>query len=253
MAFSIPIYEAYTLTKSFIPAISIFVMAILLLGYIFGIFFNLKTNQIILMSSGTAICGATAIAAIAPIIKASPRTLLTSMSLVFLLNAIALLIFPILGHYFGFSQEFFGSWVALAVHDTASVLGTALAYGDESVVPATTIKLARTLWLVPFMIMLSLFYNKKAYFKLPVFVLIFVVALFLNNYLSTNMEILRFIALLQSIGFISNIFLYSGLFFIGTSIDKESISLLDNHIIFHALSLWLIAIALSYILVSYLV
>lgn len=253
LAFSIPIHEAYVLTKSFIPAILIFVVIIFILGYVIGIFFNLKTNQIILISSGTAICGATAIAAIAPILKASPKTLLTSISLVFLLNMIALMVFPLLGHYLGFSYEFFGSWIALAVHDTASVIGTALAFGDESVMPATTIKLARTLCLIPLMIMLSLIYNKKARFKLPVFVVFFIAALFLNNYLSANMEMIRFIVMLQSIGYISNIFLYSGLFFIGTSIDKESIFLLENRVILHALSLWLIAITLSYILVSYVV
>ena len=222
-------------------------MIIFILGYVIGIFFNLKTNQIILISSGTAICGATAIAAIAPILKASPKTLLTSISLVFLLNMIALMVFPLLGHYLGFSYEFFGSWIALAVHDTASVIVTALAFGDESVMPATT------LCLIPLMIMLSLIYNKKARFKLPIFVVFFIVALFLNSYLSANMEIIRFIVMLQSIGYISNIFLYSGLFFIGTSIDKESIFLLENRVILHALSLWLIAITLSYILVSYVV
>ena len=250
LAFSIPIYEAYALTKSFIPAILIFVVIIFMLGYIIGNFFNLKTDQIILISSGTAICGATAIAAIAPILKASPKTLLTSISLVFLLNVIALMVFPFLGHYFRFSHEFFGYWVALAVHDTASVIGTALAFGDESVIPATTIKLARTLCLVPLMIGLSLIINKKAKFKLPIFVLVFVAALFFNSYLSANMEIIRFIVILQSIGYISNIFLYSGLFFIGTSLDKESIILLEYRTILHALSLWIIAIMLSYILVS---
>jgi len=253
LAFSIPIYEAYELTKSFIPAISMFVVMVFLLGLIFGKFLNLRRNQIILISSGTAICGASAIAAIAPILKASPKTLLTSISLVFILNAIALVIFPFLGHYLGFSQNFFGSWIALAVHDTASVIGTALVFGDESVISATTIKLSRTLWLVPLMVILSFIYNKKADFKLPIFVLAFIAVLFLNNYLSSNMDILPFIALLKSIGYLSNCFLYTGLFFIGTSIDKESIFLLDNNIVFHALLLWIIAILLSYILVSYVI
>ena len=247
LAFSIPIYDAYDLTRTFIPYISIFVLFILLFGFLVGKFFNLKRNQIILISSGTAICGATAIAAIAPIVKASPKSLVTSISLVFILNAFALVFFPFIGTYFGLSQEFFGAWVALSIHDTASVLGAALSFGEESVDVATTIKLTRTLWLIPLMIVLSIFYDKKTTFKMPIFVLIFIAVLFLNTYL----DISNMTALL--IDQTSNIFLFTGLFCIGTSIDKQSMLTLNKGIVLHALILWVIAILLSFILVSYVI
>ena len=245
LAFSIPIYDAFEITKLFIPSIAIFVVSILLLGFIIGIFFNLKRNEIILITSGTAICGATAIAAIAPIVKASPKSLVMSISLVFLFNAFALFVFPLIGNYFGMSQDFFGAWVALSIHDTASVLGAALSFGNESVDMATTIKLTRTLWLIPLMIALSIFYDRKTSFKMPIFVLIFLSVLFLNSYLFIDATTLLFI------DNVSNLFLFSGLFCIGTSINKQSMLSLNHRVIFHALTLWVIAILLSYILVSY--
>jgi uncharacterized integral membrane protein (TIGR00698 family) len=245
LAFSIPIYDAFEITKLFIPSIAIFVVSILLLGFIIGKFFNLKRNEIILITSGTAICGATAIAAIAPIVKASPKSLVMSISLVFLFNAFALFAFPLIGNYFGMSQDFFGAWIALSIHDTASVLGAALSFGNESVDMATTIKLTRTLWLIPLMIALSIFYDRKTSFKMPIFVLIFLSVLFLNSYLFIDAATILFI------DNVSNLFLFSGLFCIGTSINKQSILSLNHRVIFHALILWVIAILLSYILVSY--
>ena len=142
---SISLRTVVELNGTYMPWISLFV-ATTLFGFIIGKFFNLKRNQIILISSGTAICGATAIAAIAPIVKASPKSLVTSISLVFILNAFALVFFPFIGTYFGLSQEFFGAWVALSIHDTASVLGAALSFGEESVDVATTIKLTEPVW-----------------------------------------------------------------------------------------------------------
>ena len=245
LAFSIPIYDAFEITKLFIPSIAIFVVSILLLGFIIGKFFNLKRNEIILITSGTAICGATAIAAIAPIVKASPKSLVMSISLVFLFNAFALIAFPLIGNYFGMPQDFFGAWVALSIHDTASVLGAALSFGNESVDMATTIKLTRTLWLIPLMIALSIFYDRKTSFKMPIFVLIFLSVLFLNSYLFIDAATILFI------DNVSNLFLFSGLFCIGTSINKQSMLSLNHRVIFHALILWVIAILLSYILVSY--
>ena len=245
LAFSIPIYDAFEITKLFIPSIAIFVVSILLLGFIIGKFFNLKRNEIILITSGTAICGATAIAAIAPIVKASPKSLVMSISLVFLFNAFALIAFPLIGNYFGMPQDFFGAWVALSIHDTASVLGAALSFGNESVDMATTIKLTRTLWLIPLMIALSIFYDRKTSFKMPIFVLIFLSVLFLNSYLFIDAATILFI------DNVSNLFLFSGLFCIGTSINKQSMLSLNHRVIFHALTLWVIAILLSYILVSY--
>ena len=247
LAFSIPLYDAYELTRTFLPSISIFVILIFIIGLLLGRFLKLDTNQTILIVSGTAICGATAIAAIAPILKAKPKIIIASISLVFLLNAFGLIAFPLLATYLNMSQDFFGAWAALAIHDTASVVGAAMTYGEDSVEMATTIKLTRTLWLIPLMVVLSISYNKKTMLKLPIFVSIFICTLVLSNYLVLTDTVDNLIKA------ISSICLFTGLFCIGTSIDKESIKIFDKKLITLAISLWMIAILISYILVSYLI
>ena len=247
LAFSIPLYDAYELTRTFLPSISVFVILIFILGLLLGRFLKVDKNQTILIASGTAICGATAIAAIAPILKAKPKIIIASISLVFLLNAFGLIAFPLLATYLNMSQDFFGAWAALAIHDTASVVGAAMTYGQDSVEMATTIKLTRTLWLIPLMVVLSISYNKKTILKLPIFVSIFICTLILSNYLVLTDTVDNFIKA------ISSICLFTGLFCIGTSIDKESIKIFDKKLITLAISLWMIAILISYILVSYLI
>ena len=247
LAFSIPLYDAYELTRTFLPSISVFVILIFILGLLLGRFLKVDKNQTILIASGTAICGATAIAAIAPILKAKPKIIIASISLVFLLNAFGLIAFPLLATYLNMSQDFFGAWAALAIHDTASVVGAAMTYGQDSVEMATTIKLTRTLWLIPLMVVLSISYNKKTIFKLPIFVSIFICTLILSNYLVLTDTVDNLIKA------ISSICLFTGLFCIGTSIDKESIKIFEKKLITLAISLWMIAILISYILVSYLI
>jgi len=247
LAFSIPLYDAYELTRTFLPSISLFVILIFILGLLLGRFLKVDKNQTILIASGTAICGATAIAAIAPILKAKPEIIIASISLVFLLNAFGLIAFPLLATYLNMSQDFFGAWAALAIHDTASVVGAAMTYGQDSVEMATTIKLTRTLWLIPLMVVLSISYNKKTMLKLPIFVSIFICTLILSNYLVLTDTVDNLIKA------ISSICLFTGLFCIGTSIDKESIKIFDKKLITLAISLWMIAISISYILVSYLI
>ena len=247
LAFSIPLYDTYELTRTFLPSISVFVILIFILGLLLGRFLKVDKNQTILIASGTAICGATAIAAIAPILKAKPKIIIASISLVFLLNAFGLIAFPLLATYLNMSQDFFGAWAALAIHDTASVVGAAMTYGQDSVEMATTIKLTRTLWLIPLMVVLSISYNKKTMLKLPIFVSIFICTLILSNYLVLTDTVDNLIKA------ISSICLFTGLFCIGTSIDKESIKIFDKKLITLAISLWMIAILISYILVSYLI
>ena len=247
LAFSIPLYDAYELTRTFLPSISIFVILIFIIGLLLGRFLKVDTNQTILIVSGTAICGATAIAAIAPILKAKPKIIIASISLVFLLNAFGLIAFPLLATYLNMSQDFFGAWTALAIHDTASVVGAAMTYGQDSVEMATTLKLTRTLWLIPLMVVLSISYNKKTMLKLPIFVSIFICTLILSNYLVLTDTVDNLIKA------ISSICLFTGLFCIGTSIDKKSIKIFDKKLITLAIILWMIAILISYILVSYLI
>lgn len=135
-----------------------------------------------LMTSGTAICGGSAIAAVAPVIKANSKTISIAIGVVFLLNSVALFIFPSIGTFFELTQNQFGIWAAIAIHDTSSVVGAALVYGDEALQVATTVKLARTLWIIPLSIFaMFIFKNKGHKIKFPLFILGFIAAMLLNS------------------------------------------------------------------------
>ncbi len=119
------------------------------LGLLLGRYLKVDRDAGLLISIGTAICGGSAIAAAAPVLRARPHQVSVAMATVFLLNAVALMVFPPIGHHFNLSQEAFGLWSALAIHDTSSVVGAGLAYGPRALEVATTVKLARALWIVP--------------------------------------------------------------------------------------------------------
>lgn len=136
-----------------------------------------------LVTSGTSICGGSAIAAISPVIKAQGKTISIALGIVFLLNSIALFIFPGIGHLIGLSQKQFGLWSAVAIHDTSSVVGAAMNYGEEALKIATTVKLSRTLWIIPLSIFsMFLFKTKGEKIKIPYFILLFIIAIIINSY-----------------------------------------------------------------------
>ncbi|MEC7379570.1 MAG: putative sulfate exporter family transporter, partial [Pseudomonadota bacterium] len=157
--------------------VAVFVLGTLALGFLLAKALASETGEATLLSSGTAICGGTAIATLAPIIQAKPNNVGVAMALVFLLNAVALLTFPYIGQVLELSQQDFGAWVALAIHDTSSVVATAAIYGDEAAVVATTVKLGRTLWLIPLAFAVSLIYrSSEARLRVPGFILLFILA-----------------------------------------------------------------------------
>ncbi|WP_179352010.1 YeiH family protein [Winogradskyella vidalii] len=136
-----------------------------------------------LITSGTAICGGSAIAAISPVIKAKGKTISIALGIVFLLNSLALFIFPTIGHALNLTQEQFGLWCAVAIHDTSSVVGAALGYGDEALRIATTVKLSRTLWIIPLSILsIFIFKTKGQKVKIPYFIILFIAAIFINSF-----------------------------------------------------------------------
>ena len=238
--------SATILTTQYFPIISAFVIAIFLVGYLLSKVFRMDAKLSMLLVSGTAICGATAMAAIAPLIKAKPKHLLASMGVIFIFNAIAIAIFPIIGNSIEMSSEQFGSWVALAVHDTSSVVGTAMSFGDNTVETAATLKLGRTLWLVPLIIVLSITYkdNKNSKNIFPLFLFAFILAVFVGNHLNFDEEIL---SLLKNT---SGTFLVGALFCIGTQINLKSMKEIDLKIIFMAMLLWIFALFAAYYLIN---
>lgn len=156
----------------------------LILGFLAGKFLKLEKKTSYLISAGTAICGGSAIAAIAPVIKAQEKQISVALGIVFILNSIALLIFPIIGHALNLSQTQFGLWCAIAIHDTSSVVGAASKYGTKALEVATTVKLARALWIIPVaFISTFLFKNKNKKIKIPYFIGLFVIAMLMNTYI----------------------------------------------------------------------
>ncbi len=133
----------------------------------------------LLISAGTAICGGSAIAAVAPVVNAKNYQVSFSLVVIFILNAIALLIFPILGHYFNMSQETFGTWAAIAIHDTSSVVGAGATYGSKALQVATTVKLIRALWIIPLSLVIAFTQKDKANgkIKIPWFIGLFVASI----------------------------------------------------------------------------
>jgi len=237
---------AINLTTKYFPYISLFVIVIFLVGLIASKILKIDTKLSMLLISGTAICGATAMVAISPLIKAKPKDLLTSLGVIFIFNAIAIAILPIIGNNIEMSSEQFGSWMALAVHDTSSVIGASMSFNDNSVETATTLKLGRTLWLIPLIIILGFVNknNKSTKSIFPMFVLAFILAIFAGNLLNFDEQVL---AILKNI---SSIFLVGALFCIGTQINLMSIKVINSRIIIFALLLWLFALSAAYFLIN---
>ena len=237
---SISVNQAMEITGSYFPWISLFVLATFSLGIILGIAFGVKKKQSYLLAAGTAICGGTAMATIAPVMKAKSNELTTALCIVFLLNAFAVVIFPFLNNYLQLSEESFGAWAALAIHDTASVVGAASAVGNTAVDFAATLKVGRTFWIIPLVIFTAWYFKeKRETFGLPLFVLLFIGAIFLNYLFSFPVEVTSF---LKSI---NKGCLIVGLFCIGTQIDKEALKNISIKPVMQAVSLWIIVIIAS--------
>ncbi|RMA58753.1 YeiH family protein [Ulvibacter antarcticus] len=161
------------------------IITTLILGWLFTKLLKLDKHLGHLISSGTAICGGSAIAAVSSVIRANPKTISISLGVVFLLNSIALFIFPTIGHFFNMSQHQFGLWAAVAIHDTSSVVGAAIHYGDEALRVATTVKLSRTLWIIPLSVAsMFMFKTTDGKIKIPWFIGLFIIAILLNSYLA---------------------------------------------------------------------
>jgi len=238
--------NALEVTAKYFPYISIFVLLVLSAGALLANLLKVDKKIGILIASGTAICGATAMAAVAPLIQAKPRDLLVSLAIIFIFNAIAIGIFPIIGSSIGMSNEQFGAWIAMAIHDTGSVMGAAMAYGGDTIETAATLKLGRTVWLIPLIVILGTFYKDKSNskIKLPIFILVFVIAIIAGTALNLNQQNLLFL------DFISDTFLVAALFCIGTQINSESIKEIDSKTFLLALGLWIIALVSSYFLIN---
>jgi len=187
-----------------------------------------------LITSGTSICGGSAIAAISPVIKADSKTISIALAIVFLLNSVALFVFPAVGHLLNLSQNQFGLWCAIAIHDTSSVVGAALGYGEEALRIATTVKLSRTLWIIPLSVFsMFLFKIKGEKIKIPYFILLFIGAIIINSNHLLPTATTSFIVL------ISKRLLVTTLFLVGSTFSMSDLRVTGYKPLVLAVSLWL--------------
>ena len=241
---TISVSSATEIAFKYFPYVSAFVILIFFIGLFLANLFKVDRSLGILIASGTAICGATAMASISPLIKAKPKDLFAALTIIFVFNAIAIGIFPLIGAATGMNFESFGAWSSMAVHDTGSVIGTAMAFGGAAVETATILKLSRTIWLIPLIIILGIFYQNKSKPKFPIFILLFIIAIASGTILEFNQNTIFFI------DSISKIFLIAALFCIGTQITLEAIKEINLKNFLFALSLWMIALVLSYLIIN---
>ena len=216
-------------------SITLIVVLGIALGYIFRI------DKIItqLISFGTAICGGSAIAAIAPILKADGKQTSVSLGIIFLLNALALFIFPEIGQYFHLSQNQFGIWSAIAIHDTSSVVGAASKYGHEALQTATTVKLARALWIIPISFVLSFLNKSGGKIKIPYFIGFFILAILVNSYFPVIKEVTNYV-----VDF-SKSSLKVALFLIGTGLSFQNLKNIGIKPLLLGIILWVVISVIS--------
>lgn len=206
----------------------------MLLGWGLGKLLNVERGTSYLISAGTAICGGSAIAAVAPITEASEEEIAVSLGTVFLLNSVALLVFPAIGSMLHLTQNQFGLWTALAIHDTSSVVGAAAKFGTVALAVGTTVKLARALWIVPVSIGTAVTRKSKAQIRWPWFILLFCLAAVANTYLPAFQNIYPTLKHLGILGLTVTLFL------IGTGLSMKTLREVGARPLVQGLLLWIV-------------
>lgn len=223
------------------------VVGTMLVGMFIGVkVLKLNRDTSYLVSSGTAICGGSAIAAVGPVIKARETDMSVALATIFVLNALALFIFPVLGHQFGLNQQQFGTWAAIAIHDTSSVVGAGAAYGEEALCVATTIKLTRALWIIPLALVTSLIWrNGGKRVSIPWFILWFIAAVVFNTYALESVP-----AVGKAISGVACKALVITMFFIGASLSVDVLKSVGLKPLLQGVLLWIVisVSSLAYIL-----
>lgn len=211
------------------------VVGVMALGVLVGYWLHINRKTAYLISSGTSICGGSAIAAVGPVLKANENEMAVSLGVIFILNSLGLFIFPPLGHIFEMTQQQFGTWAAIAIHDTSSVVGAGEAYGEEALQIATLIKLTRALWIIPLAIAtMFIFRDKTAKISIPWFIFIFVLAMVVNTYVTLPAWFVSSMVWIAKRGMVVTLFL------IGASLSIASIRSVGVKPLLQAVLLWIV-------------
>ena len=245
IGFSISFRIFKDLLINYFPILSLFVILTFITGLLLGRLFNIDKKFTYLISSATAICGATAALVISSIIKAKPNQVSLAIFIIFIMNAIALAIFPIVGKYLGLSDMQFALFSALAIHDTGSVVGAGLLFSDNAGEIAATLKVGRTIWILPLIVVVTHLTNKErslSFNDLPKFIILFFIAIIISNSFNLPAHIIDISKLL------SFIFINIGIFLIGVQSKIEKISHLSN--LMYPIFFWLIVVTISFVVVT---
>lgn len=222
------------------------IFSTLIFGTLLGKWFGTDKKTSHLISCGTAICGGSAIAAISPVIKSNENQTSIALGVIFILNSIALFAFPFIGHQLDLSQKEFGLWCAIAIHDTSSVVGAANKYGAEALQIATTVKLARALWIIPISVLTAvIFKNKNSKIKIPYFIGLFILAMLLNTYVPETAIIAPQIVAIAKIGLTITLFL------IGATLNIKTLRSVGVKPLLQGVFLWIFIAVLGLISIMY--
>lgn len=241
LGFGMNLYSSIAAGRSGILLTVGSIVVVLVAGYFLGKWFRLDRKISFLIAAGTAICGGSAIAALSPIIRVGEKQLSVALGTIFILNAIALVIFPMLGHYFNLTQSQFGVWCAIAIHDTSSVVGAASKYGAESLAVATTVKLARSLWIIPVAFFTAMQHKGegKQPIYIPYFIIAFILAMLANTYLPFVQQLAPYFRTLANLGLTITLFL------IGTGLSFHSLRAIGCKPFIQGVILWVLIASLS--------
>lgn len=250
LGFNLDAQNMWEVSQSYAGLIAIYVILTFGAGIALGYFLRVDGILTQLMAAGTAICGGTAIAALSPIIKARGDQMAVALTIVFCLNMIALLAFPLVGELLEMTQFEFGLWSALAVHDTSSVVAVAAVYGQQAAEVATTLKLGRTLWLIPLILGFSLLNGSKgARIRIPGFIFLFILASIAGSLMRAHFAVPE--SIFDGTKYTSNALIVVALFFIGLECTRETFRNLRGRVVLLAVALWITVIPLTLAIALY--
>lgn len=244
LGFGMNIFDAVQAGKDGLLFTVFSIVITLLVGLLLGKLFSIERKTNVLITIGTAICGGSAIAAVAPIVEAKEDSTSIALATIFILNSAALFLFPFLGDLLELTQNQFGLWSAIAIHGTSSVVGAAQKYGEEALKIATTVKLERALWIIPISLITAFsFKNKKNRVKIPYFIFLFVIAMLINTFVPSLFSLNHVIVLIAKKGLTLTLFL------IGAGLTMESIRKVGIKPLLQGVLLWLFISAISLLVI----
>jgi uncharacterized integral membrane protein (TIGR00698 family) len=246
LGFGMNVTSALKAGKEGVVFTIISIVGTLVIGFFMGKFLKIEKKTSYLISAGTAICGGSAIAAISPVIKADEKQISVALGTIFILNSIALFLFPMIGHHFNLSQTQFGMWCAIAIHDTSSVVGASSKYGQQALEIATTVKLARALWIIPVAFLSTLlFKNKNSKVSIPYFIGLFLLAMIANTYIPIVQEYGSYLVSVSKAGLTLTLFL------IGCGLSRKVLLSVGIKPLFQGVVLWaIISVAALFVIVN---